>query len=43
MRELEAAAPGLFVAGHVRDGVSLGDSIAAGLRAAERVAARLAI
>lgn len=41
MGELEAAAPGLFIAGHVRDGVSLGDSIAAGLRAAERVAARL--
>ena len=42
MAELEAAAPGFFIAGHVRDGVSLGDSIAAGVRAADRVSARLA-
>jgi oxygen-dependent protoporphyrinogen oxidase len=33
----EAAHPGLFVAGHVRDGVSLPDCIAAGVRAAERI------
>ena len=42
MAELETRAPGFFIAGHIRDGVSLGDSIAAGMRAAERVAARLA-
>ena len=42
MAGLEAGAPGFFIAGHIRNGVSLGDSIAAGVRAAERVAARLA-
>jgi len=35
--DLEAAAPGLFFAGHYRDGVSLGDSIVSGVNIAERV------
>jgi protoporphyrinogen/coproporphyrinogen III oxidase len=35
--ELEAAAPGLYFAGHCRDGVSLGDSIVSGVNIAERV------
>jgi len=35
---LESAAPGLFFAGHYRDGVSLGDSIVSGVNIAERVA-----
>ena len=34
---LESQAPGLFFAGHCRDGVSLGDSIAAGVAATRRV------
>jgi oxygen-dependent protoporphyrinogen oxidase len=33
----EAAAPGLFFAGHYRDGVSLGDSIVSGVNIADRV------
>jgi oxygen-dependent protoporphyrinogen oxidase len=37
LSEIEAAAPGLFFAGHYRDGVSLGDSIVAGMNIAERV------
>jgi len=37
MNDIEHNAPGFFLAGHFRDGVSLGDSIVAGLRAAERV------
>jgi protoporphyrinogen/coproporphyrinogen III oxidase len=35
---LEVAAPGLFFAGHYRDGVSLGDSMVSGVNIAERVA-----
>ena len=35
--EIEAKAPGLFFAGHFRDGVSLGDSIVSGCAAVERV------
>ncbi len=35
--ELEAATPGLFFAGHYRDGVSLGDSIVSGVNIAERI------
>jgi len=42
MAEVEAKAPGLFLAGHYRDGVSLGDSIVSGTNVAERVAARAA-
>ena len=38
LKELEATAPGLFFAGHYRDGVSLGDSIVSGVNIAERVA-----
>jgi hypothetical protein len=30
MSDMEAKAPGLFVAGHARDGISLGDSIVSG-------------
>ena len=37
MSELEAKAPGLFLAGHYRDGVSLSDSIVSGCNVAERV------
>ena len=39
MNELEAKAPGLFLAGHFRNGISLGDSIVAGHDVAERMAA----
>ena len=41
MADVEARSPGLFFAGHYRDGISLGDSIVSGLRTADRVAARL--
>jgi len=37
MEEIEAKAPGLVLAGHYRDGISLGDSIVSGHEAAERV------
>ncbi len=37
MKEVEAKAPGLFLAGHYRDGVSLSDSIVSGCKVAERV------
>ena len=37
LNDLEAAAPGLFFAGHYRDGVSLGDSIVSGVNIAGRV------
>lgn len=37
MNEVEAKAPGLFLAGHYRDGVSLSDSIVSGCNIAERV------
>ena len=37
MSDLESTAPGLFLAGHYRDGVSLGDSMVAGCNVAERV------
>lgn len=38
MAEIESRAPGLFLAGHYRDGVSLSDSIVAGCNAADRIA-----
>jgi len=38
MTEIESQAPGLFFAGHYRDGISLGDSLVSGQRAAERIA-----
>jgi oxygen-dependent protoporphyrinogen oxidase len=41
MADAETRAPGLTIAGQIRDGVSLGDGIASGLRAAERVEAFL--
>ena len=37
MTEIEAEAPGFFLAGHYRDGISLSDSIVSGLNAAERL------
>jgi protoporphyrinogen/coproporphyrinogen III oxidase len=37
MEEIERRAPGFFLAGHFRDGVSLSDSILSGLRAGERI------
>ena len=36
LTEMEAQAPGLFFAGHYRDGISLGDSIVSGCNIAER-------
>ncbi len=42
MNDMELKAPGLFVAGHARDGVSLGDSIVSALRVAERMQTCLA-
>jgi len=38
MNDVEANAPGFFLAGHFRDGVSLSDSIVSGCNVAERVA-----
>jgi hypothetical protein len=37
MVELEDRAPGLFFAGHYRDGISLGDSILSGSEVAGRM------
>ena len=37
MDEIETNAPGLFLAGNYRDGISLGDSIVSGHKVAERV------
>jgi oxygen-dependent protoporphyrinogen oxidase len=37
LNEIESTARGLFFAGHFRDGVSLGDSIASGYTAAGRI------
>ena len=37
LNDFEAAAPGLFFAGHYRDGVSLGDSMVSGVNIAARV------
>jgi oxygen-dependent protoporphyrinogen oxidase len=41
MSQAEDAAPGFFLAGHYRNGVSLGDSIVAGHDAADRIAHHL--
>ncbi len=38
MTDIEFRSPGLFFAGHYRDGISLGDSIVSGVNAADRVA-----
>jgi oxygen-dependent protoporphyrinogen oxidase len=37
MKDAESKAPGLFLAGHYRDGVSLSDSIVSGCNVADRV------
>jgi protoporphyrinogen/coproporphyrinogen III oxidase len=37
MKNVEERAPGLFLAGHYRDGVSLSDSIVSGCNVADRV------
>jgi oxygen-dependent protoporphyrinogen oxidase len=37
MSQVETSAPGFFLAGHYRDGISLSDSIVSGCNAAERV------
>lgn len=37
MNNVETQCPGFFIAGHYRDGISLGDSIVAGDNAAERI------
>ncbi len=37
MTQIESEAPGLFLAGHYRDGVSLSDSIVSGCNAADRI------
>lgn len=42
MDDAERQAPGLFFAGHYREGISLGDSIVSGDRVTERVATHLA-
>jgi oxygen-dependent protoporphyrinogen oxidase len=42
MDNLEAGAPGLFLAGHYRDGISLSDSLASGAHVAERLGAYVA-
>jgi len=39
MSQIETKAPGLFLAGHYRDGISLSDSIVSGINAADRVEA----
>jgi oxygen-dependent protoporphyrinogen oxidase len=41
MTQIEDKAPGLFFAGHYRDGISLGDSIVSGVNVVERVQAFL--
>lgn len=41
MTKLEADAPGFFLAGHYRDGVSLSDSIVSGVNISDRVAVAL--
>jgi oxygen-dependent protoporphyrinogen oxidase len=37
MADLETRAPGLFLAGHYREGISLGDSILSGMNVADRI------
>ncbi len=39
MSDIEAKAPGLFLAGHYREGISLSDSIVSGCNVADRIAA----
>jgi len=40
--DVEARHPGLFIGGHVRDGISVANCIAAGLRLGDAAARRLA-
>jgi succinate dehydrogenase/fumarate reductase flavoprotein subunit len=42
MNAMETKAPGFFLAGNYRDGISLADSIVSGSTVAERVAKHLA-
>lgn len=42
MSQIEATAPGLFFAGHYRDGISVSDCIVSGANAAARIAQHLA-
>jgi protoporphyrinogen/coproporphyrinogen III oxidase len=42
MADIEQKAPGLFLAGHYRDGISLSDTIVSGAKAADRVREYLA-
>jgi hypothetical protein len=42
MDDFETRAAGFFLAGHYREGVSLGDSIVSGHNAADRISAFLA-
>lgn len=41
MNQVEKGAPGFYLAGHYREGISLSDSIVSGLNVAERVAGQL--
>jgi len=41
MTEIESKAPGFFLAGHYRDGISLGDSIVSGVNVVERIVEKL--
>lgn len=41
MSEMERKAPGLYFAGHYRDGISLGDSIVSGRQVADRAGSQL--
>jgi len=41
MTQIESQAPGFYLAGHYRDGVSLSDSIVSGCNIADRVASKL--
>ncbi len=43
MTEIETRSPGLYFAGHYRDGISLGDSIVSGCNIAERVGKSLVL
>jgi protoporphyrinogen/coproporphyrinogen III oxidase len=43
MNDMELKAPGLFVAGHARDGISLSDSIVSGHKTAGRIQSFLAV
>lgn len=42
MTDIETRAPGLFFAGHYRDGISLGDSIVSGVKIVDRIERYLA-